>query len=204
MSVGVIDYNMGNLGSVLKALSFLGAAPEVAAEAGELKKFDCCILPGVGNFGDGMEQLRSRGLDRALREFTAGGKRVFGICLGMQMLLESSEEAPGVAGLGVFPGAVRRFPAGVAKVPQIGWNAVKFSDDPIAADIPEGAHFYFVHSYYVPVDARYTAGTCRYITDFSAAVASGNWFATQFHPEKSQTPGLTLLKNFLALSGGFR
>ena len=124
MSVALIDYNMGNLGSVAKALEFVGASARVVADGRKLNGFDCCILPGVGNFGDGMENLRQRGFDRAIREFVASGGYLLGICLGMQMLFEESEEAPGVAGLGVFPGKVLRFPDGVEKVPHMGWNSL--------------------------------------------------------------------------------
>ena len=112
MAVALLDYNMGNLGSVRKALEFVGAGVEVVESGAGLAKFGCCILPGVGNFGDGMENLKQRGFDRAIPEFLARGGYFFGVCLGMQMLLESSEEAPGAAGLGIFPGAVVRFPAG--------------------------------------------------------------------------------------------
>ena len=126
MSIALIDYNMGNLGSVAKALEFVGARAEVVSSGKELTGFDCCLLPGVGNFGDGMENLKSRGFDRALPEFVENGGWFLGICLGMQMLLEESEEAPGVRGLGVFPGKVTRFPAGGLKVPQIGWNSARF------------------------------------------------------------------------------
>ena len=205
MSTALIDYNMGNLGSVAKALEFVGASARVVASGQELRGFDCCMLPGVGNFGDGMENLRQRGFDRAIRDFVGSGGFLLGICLGMQMLFEESEEAPGVAGLGVFPGKVLRFPAGREKVPHMGWNSLTPAPDcPLFDGIGEDSFFYFVHSYYVPVDPAWTAATCEYILPFSAAVGSGRWFATQFHPEKSQRLGLRLLRNFLTLGGGFR
>lgn len=120
----------------------------------------------------------------------------------MQMLLESSEEAPGAAGLGIFPGAVVRFPAGREKVPHMGWNSVSFRpDSPLGAGMPEGSSFYFVHSYYVPVNAAFTAAASEYIVPFSACIGSGRCFAAQFHPEKSQRCGLRLLANFLRLAG---
>lgn len=205
MSTALIDYNMGNLGSVAKALEFIGVSARVVANGRELNGFDCCILPGVGNFGDGMENLRQRGFDRAIRDFVGSGGFLLGICLGMQMLFEESEEAPGVAGLGVFPGKVLRFPAGSEKVPHMGWNSLTPTPgSPLFDGIGEGSFFYFVHSYYVPVNPAWTAAACEYIRPFSAAVGSGRWFATQFHPEKSQRLGLQLLRNFLTLGGGFR
>ena len=155
----------------------------------ELTGFDCCLLPGVGNFGDGMENLKSRGFDRALPEFVENGGWFLGICLGMQMLLEESEEAPGVRGLGVFPGKVTRFPAVGLKVPQIGWNSARFRPGcKLAEGLPQDCYFYFVHS--------------EYITPFSAVIGSGRWLAAQFHPEKSQRAGLRLLENYLTLAGG--
>jgi len=201
MKIAVIDYNMGNLGSVLKALRFLGADAECVTAPEQLAPYKKIILPGVGNFGDGMKQLRERGFDRVLKALPGSGKICLGICLGMQMLLERSEEAPGVEGLGIFPGSCLKFDAACAKVPQIGWNTVSFSP---AFALNKGLEskenwFYFVHSYYVPVQ-KYTAGTAHYIHDFSAALAGNNFFAMQCHPEKSSEDGLTLLRNFLDLA----
>ncbi len=202
MAVALLDYNMGNLGSVQKALEFVGAAVEVAESGSELAKFDCCILPGVGNFGDGMENLKSRGFDRAIPELLARGGHFFGVCLGMQMLLEASEEAPDVEGLGIFPGRVIRFPSGLEKVPHMGWNSVAFRDDsPLGEGIEDDSYFYFVHSYYVPVDPAYTVASCEYMLPFSACLGRGNCYAAQFHPEKSQRAGLRLLTNFLRQAG---
>lgn len=202
MAVALLDYNMGNLGSVRKALEFVGAKVEMVETGAELAKFDCCILPGVGNFGDGMENLKLRGFDRAIPELLARGGYFFGVCLGMQMLLEASEEAPGVAGLGIFPGKVIRFPEGRGKVPHMGWNSVSFRPDcPLGEGIPEDSYFYFVHSYYAPVDPAYTAASCEYIVPFSACLGGGRCFAAQFHPEKSQRAGLRLWTNFLHLAG---
>ncbi len=202
MGIALIDYNMGNLGSVAKALAFVGAQVEVVSRSSELSNFKACLLPGVGNFGDGMENLKSRGFDRAIPEFVKNGGWFLGICLGMQMLLEESEEAPGIPGLGIFPGKVTRFPAGSLKIPQIGWNSSRFRPDcPFAQGIPEDCYFYFVHSYYVPIDERFTLAQSQYITPFSAVIGSGHWLATQFHPEKSQRAGMLLLKNFLTLCG---
>lgn len=202
MSIALIDYDMGNLGSVDKALNFLGVECVVVNDAAELKRFGACILPGVGSFGDGMEALRAKGFDRALPEFIASGKCFLGICLGMQMLLESSEESPGVRGLGIFPGAVRKFRLDGLKVPHMGWNAVNFdAGTPFAAGAENEEFFYFVHSYYVPADAPECIARCVYGHPFAAMLGSGRCFASQFHPEKSQRAGLRLLKNFLTLAG---
>ena len=202
MAVALIDYNMGNLKSVEKALEFIGAKVRIAEKPRDLAGCSSCTLPGVGNFGDGMENLRSSGFDRALPEFISGGGFFFGICLGMQMLLESSEEAPGVPGLGVFPGRVMRFPAGTDKVPHMGWNSVRFRPGtPMGAGEPKEEFYYFVHSFYVPLHPEWTAAECEYILPFSAAIGSGHWFATQFHPEKSQKAGLRLLRRFLVTAG---
>ncbi len=202
MAVALLDYNMGNLGSVRKALETVGARVELVESARELGNFNCCILPGVGNFGDGMENLRSRGFDRAIPELLNRGGAFFGVCLGMQMLLEASDEAPGVAGLGLFPGRVVRFPEGREKVPHMGWNSVRFRPEcPLGEGLPPESFFYFVHSYYVPVSERYTVAECEYIVPFSACIGRGRCFAAQFHPEKSQRAGLRLLTNFLRFAG---
>ena len=202
MAVALLDYNMGNLGSVRKALETTGARVELVESGRELEKFNCCILPGVGNFGDGMENLRSRGFDRAIPELLNRGGAFFGVCLGMQMLLEASDEAPGVAGLGLFPGRVMRFPEKKEKVPHMGWNSVRFrSGCPLGAELPQECYFYFVHSYYVPVSEAYTVAECEYIVPGSACSGKGRCFAAQFHPEKSQRAGLRLLTNFLRFAG---
>ena len=202
MSIALIDYNMGNLGSVAKALDFLGVKCTVVEQAAELERFTGCILPGVGNFGDGMEALRSKGFDTVLPRFIASGKPFLGICLGMQMLLESSEESPGVRGLGIFPGEVKRFRLDGMKVPHMGWNAVEFSPaSPLAEGLAKEEYFYFVHSYHVSADVPECIARCVYGHPFAAALGKGHCFAAQFHPEKSQRPGLRMLKNFLSLAG---
>ncbi len=201
--IAVIDYGMGNLDSVCKALTFCGGKHELIDRPEDLARFDGALLPGVGNFGDGMENLRRRGFDRALRAWDAAGKPLGGICLGMQMMLDSSEEAPGVAGLGLIRGAVRRFPAGKEKVPQIGWNqVVKVTPHPVTADLADGEFFYFVHSYYAePADPAEVLLRCEYMLPFAAAIGRRNLFATQFHPEKSQQAGLSLLRAFIGFCG---
>ena len=200
--IAVIDYGMGNLGSVAKALEFLGEKCTVVEKAAELERFGACILPGVGSFGDGMEALRSKGFDAVLPRFVASGKCFLGICLGMQMLLDSSEESPGVRGLGIFPGAVRKFRLDGLKVPHMGWNSVKFSPaSPVTEGLASGEFFYFVHSYYADAATPGCFAKCVYGHPFAAAIGSGKCFATQFHPEKSQRPGLRMLENFLTLAG---
>ena len=202
MGIALIDYDMGNLGSVAKALEFLGERCTVVEKATELERFDACILPGVGSFGDGMEALRSKGFDAVLPGFIASGKCFLGICLGMQMLLGSSEESPGVRGLGIFPGAVKKFRLDGLKVPHMGWNSVEFSPaSPVTENLASGEYCYFVHSYYVSADAPECIARCVYGHPFAAMLGKGRCFAAQFHPEKSQRPGLTLLKNFIRLAG---
>jgi imidazole glycerol-phosphate synthase subunit HisH len=198
--IAIIDYNMGNLLSVSKALESVGGDIKIIDNPDELKNASGIILPGVGNFGEGMEHLRKRGFEAPLLEIINSGIPFLGICLGMQMLMEYSEEAPGVTGLGIFKGGVLKFPAGKEKVPHMGWNNISIEQKNSVAltNIEESSYFYFVHSYYVaPEDKSVVAASCSYITDFAAAVGSKNIFATQFHPEKSQDKGLLILKNFI-------
>ncbi len=197
--IGLIDYNMGNLRSVAKALEFLGATPKLVSSAEELRQCDSLLLPGVGNFGDGMRELEKRNLSNTIREMVKEGHPFLGICLGMQMLFDSSEEAPGVTGLGIVPGTVRHFPEVGEKIPQIGWNQVKMIKAmPANQHWPEDGFAYFVHSYYcVPTDPSMVAGVTDYIVNFAACVGFDNVFACQFHPEKSQKNGLELLKSFV-------
>lgn len=204
--IGIIDYGMGNLGSVLNACRFIGAQAEIVCEPAGLTSCRAVILPGVGAFGDCMTQLVERGFAGPLRDWIAAGRPFLGICLGLQVLFDSSEESPGVAGLGVFPGEVKRFcfanapsDGALMKVPQIGWNAVRqtHAGDPIFRGVPSEEYFYFVHSYYVaPRDGTLTAGVTGYGLEYCSAVASGAVAAVQFHPEKSQNAGLQILRNF--------
>ena len=197
---GLIDYGMGNLLSVSKALTAAGGEVRIVRSPEELAGADRIVLPGVGNFGDGMEHLRDSGFVPFVREWIRADRPFLGICLGMQMLLERSEEAPGVPGLGVVPGEVVRFPDGTEKVPHIGWNEVTVRPGGGNGFFPESGPprwFYFVHSYYVrPSDPSWTAATCHYILPFTAALSRGNLLALQFHPEKSQESGLSLLRAF--------
>lgn len=196
--VVIVDYGMGNLHSIAKALQQV--APEISlnvtADAAAIAAAQRVVLPGVGAIGDCMRHLRELNLVEVLR--TAAQQKPFlGICLGMQALFGHSEENGGVDGLDLLPGTVRRFPASELKVPHMGWNEVwQAQAHPLWADIPDSSRFYFVHSYYAPVTEA-CAGRTDYGLPFAAAVAQGTLFATQFHPEKSQHAGLQLLRNFI-------
>ena len=198
--IGLIDYGMGNLLSVSKAFESLGAEVKISSDPGVLSTADAIVLPGVGNFGDGMKHLQASKLDSFVVESIESGKPFMGICLGMQLLMEESEEAPGVPGLGIFKGKVIKFPDMDLKVPHMGWNDVTITENgkECFGDIPDKSYFYFVHSYYVaPEDANIITGKCSYGIDFTACIGKDNVFATQFHPEKSQDCGIHLLKNFI-------
>lgn len=192
---------MGNLRSVEKGLTRTGVPTVVASDPAVILGAQGVVLPGVGAFGACMENLRSHGLVETVRQVIASGKPFLGICLGLQLLFEESEEFGPVAGLGVFTGRVRRFsgPAFTGlKIPQMGWNRLRIRRHvPELEGIAEGAYVYFVHSYYVePADPALTVASTDYGIEFAAAVARNNVFACQFHPEKSQTVGLRILENF--------
>jgi glutamine amidotransferase len=199
-SLGLIDYGSGNLRSVSKALEAAGAQV-TRLERGPIgNDFDAIVLPGVGAFGDSVRQLRGRDLFDPLQKWLEDGRRFLGVCLGFQLLFEASEESPEVAGLGVFRGQVRKFAASKVKVPQIGWNSVKWTEPAQALynNLLPDPFFYFVHSYYPePSDESIVAGYTEYGDRFAAAIATKNLLATQFHPEKSQESGLLLLRQFL-------
>lgn len=202
MKVSLIDYGAGNLRSVANAMRALGIEPEVAASGGEIGETTHLVLPGVGSFGDCMEQLASRDLLDPIRDWVAAGKPYLGICLGYQILFDSSEESPGVAGLGVVPGKVCRFTAAPGlKIPHMGWNSVvpRVSDSGNWVGLGAEPYFYYVHSYFpVPEDATVIAAETEYGADhFAAAIELPNLLACQFHPEKSQEAGLRLIRNFL-------
>jgi len=198
----VIDYGAGNLTSVLLALKFLGDDPVITDDPAVLEQADRIIFPGVGSAASGMEGLKRKRLDEALKKCCMQNKPILAICLGMQMLLEFSEEDDGVNGLGLFPGKVKLFkfpPEQRIKVPHMGWNTVRQNEHVLWKNIPDNSAFYFVHSYYVSADnASDVAGVTEYGGfEFVSAVARKNLFATQFHPERSGEMGLLLLKNFL-------
>jgi imidazole glycerol-phosphate synthase subunit HisH len=207
-TIAIIDYGMGNLRSVQKGLERVGAVAEVTRDPDRIADAAGVVLPGVGAFGACMENLRAFGLVDTVRGVIERGTPFFGICLGMQLLFEESEEFGPVRGLGIFPGRVVRFAdtAGLP-VPHMGWNQIrKRQDMPHLRGIDDGAFVYFVHSYYVvPADASLAATTTDYGSEFTSAIAKDNVFATQYHPEKSQAVGLKILENFGHLvQGGTR
>ncbi len=199
--IALVDYGMGNLLSVHKALEYLNADVEIITKSADLAKADSVILPGVGNFGEGVEHLNSSGLSDSIKSFIDTGKPYLGICLGMQMLMESSEEAPNIKGLGIFQGKVIKFPKNELKVPHMGWNSIDLKNESkYLKNIDNGKFFYFVHSYFVqPDDKSIIKATTNYGIDVTAAIGRNNVFAIQFHPEKSQDDGLQILKNFIEL-----
>jgi glutamine amidotransferase len=201
--IALVDYGMGNLRSVEKALARVGADVRVVSDAQSVLAADALVLPGVGAFGDCLKNLQKCDLIEALGEFIAMERPFLGICLGMQGLFESSEEAPGIAGLGVLPGTVPRFAANGLKVPHMGWNQlrVRQPDCPLLRGVNDGSYVYFVHSYYcAPKDAGIVCATTDYGVEFCSMLWDGNVFATQFHPEKSQAVGLRMLENFVRLT----
>ncbi|HAA90725.1 MAG: Imidazole glycerol phosphate synthase subunit HisH [Thermoanaerobacterales bacterium 50_218] len=201
--IAIIDYGMGNLRSVQKGLEKSGFQAEITSEPEEVKKARGIVLPGVGAFAEAMANLRKKGLDRVIREEVAKGKPFLGICLGLQLLFDYSEEGEGSEGLGIFPGRVRRLPENV-KVPHMGWNQVKIKKaTPLFSGIADNSYFYFVHSYYVdPEDEGIIAGTTEYGIEFVSMVAQDRIFGVQFHPEKSSSLGLQILANFGRLVAG--
>jgi glutamine amidotransferase len=206
MTIAVIDYEMGNLRSVQKALERVGAHAVVTRDPAVIAAASAAVLPGVGAFGMCMENLARHGLVQPVKDFVATGRPFLGICLGMQLLFDESEEFGPVRGLGILPGRVVRFapdPAGLRKVPHMGWNALQvLRRAPHLEGLDDGAEVYFVHSYYpVPSDPRVIATTTEYGGAFASSVWLENVFACQFHPEKSQRAGLRILANFAALAG---
>lgn len=202
--LGVIDYGAGNLRSVVNALEFLHVQNKIVSNANEIKACSSLILPGVGAFGAALDELEKRGLKEAVAE-AAMEKPFFGICLGMQLLFEESEEAPGRKGLGVLKGCVRRFPAGMGlKIPHMGWNSLSVNNSSrLFSDTPQNSYVYFVHSFYCSAAERSdVAAVCSYGLEFDTAVEKKNLFGCQFHPEKSGNTGLALLKKFVSLCGG--
>ena len=203
MKIGLVDYGGGNLRSVHNAIHALGHEPVVIADPGGLADATHLILPGQGEFGDVMTRLAARDLVEPLREWIAAGRPYFGICVGYQILFEGSDEAPGIAGLGIVKGRCVRFAnAPGRKIPQMGWNGAKPAqqDSPLWKSLGAEPYFYFVHSYYpVPEDDTWVASETDYDGEkFAATVEKGKVLACQFHPEKSQDAGLAIIANFLA------
>jgi len=200
--ITIVDYQMGNLRSVQKAIERVGGQAVISSDPDEIAAAEKLVLPGVGAFGDAMAEIRRRDLEVPIRDFIASGRPFLGICLGLQLLFERGFEHGEHRGLGVLAGDVVRFelPAHL-KVPHMGWNTVtKLKDAPVLEQTRDGSHFYFVHSFYVrPSDPSIMALQCNYGIDFCAMVWKDNLFATQFHPEKSQANGLALLREFQRL-----
>ena len=200
--IAVLDYDAGNTKSVVKAIEALGEKAVLTRDVEEIRKADKVILPGVGVFGDAMGNLEKYGLVDVIHETIGSGKPFLAICVGLQLLFDSSEESPGVKGLSVFPGQIKRIPATDGlKVPQIGWNSLHLQNESrLLKGIDEGAYVYFVHSFYLAAeDEKIVTATTEYGTHIHASVEKDNVFATQFHPEKSSTVGLKILKNFLEI-----
>ncbi|WP_353683716.1 imidazole glycerol phosphate synthase subunit HisH [Thermodesulfovibrio sp. 3907-1M] len=201
--IAVIDYGMGNIRSVSKAVEAVGAQVKITQNAEDIKNARALVLPGVGAFRDCMVNLSELGLLQTIKEEILNGKPYLGICLGMQILFSESEEFGLCKGLDIFKGRVVRFDLPREyKIPHMGWNVVKFKrKNKIVESIPDNSYFYFVHSYYVvPEDERIIAGVTDYGRDFTSMIIYENIFATQFHPEKSQKTGLKLLRNFVQFS----
>lgn len=200
--ITIVDYQMGNLRSVQKAIEHAGGNAIVSSDPGEIAAASKLIMPSVGAFGDAMQELRRRDLVSPIRDFIASDRPFLGICLGLQLLFDRGFEHGEHEGLGVLEGDVVRFDLDHRlKVPHMGWNSVAvLKQSPVVEDIPDGTHFYFVHSYFVrPADPSVVAMQCEYGHPFCAMVQRGNLFATQFHPEKSQADGLKLLSGFVSL-----
>ena len=196
--IAVVDYGIGNLRSAEKALQHLGAGAMLTSDVDAIERAHAVVLPGVGAFGACMDALRASGLEAATKRAAADGRPFLGICIGMQMLFDGSDESPEVAGLGVIPGRVTRLPRTV-RLPQMGWNTLDVvAGSHLAAHLPDPAWLYFVHSFAPePLDASVVAAWCDYGRRFAAAIERGPVWATQFHPEKSGSVGLRMLQNFV-------
>lgn len=200
--ISVIDYDAGNIKSVEKALTYLGEEAVITRDRDLIMASDRVILPGVGSFGDAMDKIRAYKLDNVIYDVVDSGKPFLGICLGLQLLYKTSEEAPGATGLGILDGSVLRIPdAPGLKIPQIGWNSLDIKPGArLFKDIDNNSYVYFVHSYYLKAgNPEDVAATAEYSVNIHASVEHNNVFACQFHPEKSSAVGLKILKNFIEL-----
>lgn len=200
--VTIVDYGVGNLRNVYMAFRRLGVEATVTGDAAEIRRARAIVLPGVGAFGDSIESVRALGLEAPLVDAARGGLPFLGICVGLQLLFEVSEEMGEHRGLGILEGRVRRFPTGLP-VPHMGWNQIRQTRSlPLWRGLPNQSYAYFVHSYYVdPRDPAVVAGTTDYGISFCSAVARGNLYGIQFHPEKSQDVGRAILRNFISEAG---
>jgi glutamine amidotransferase len=197
--IAIIDYGAGNLHSVQKAIEFVGGQALISNKAKQILQADKAILPGVGAFKDGMDGLKANGLISATKDYAASGKPLLGICLGMQLLFDESHEKGLHTGLSLLPGEVLKFQGANFKIPQIGWNMISLEKDfPLTSEIPDGSYVYFNHSYYCqPSHSADCVATTQYGSEFTSIVNLNNIYGVQFHPEKSQSVGLQLLKNFV-------
>jgi glutamine amidotransferase len=201
--IAIIDYDAGNLKSVEKALTSLGQEVVVSRDSSVIKAADKVILPGVGSFGDAMNNLDRFGLVDTIKDVASSGKPFLGICLGLQLLFERSDETPGAEGLSILKGEILKIPAHEGlKIPHMGWNSLSIRNGArLFEGIPDNSYVYFVHSYYLKAaDENIVAATTEYSTHIHASVESGNVFACQFHPEKSSDVGLKILKNFAQIN----
>ena len=200
--IAVVDYGIGNLRSAEKALQHVGADAGLTSDVREIERADAVVLPGVGAFGACMQALRAAGLEPATKSAATDGRPFLGICIGMQMLFDGSDETPGLTGLGVVPGRVSRLPKTV-RLPQMGWNTLEVTaGSRLAADLPHPAWLYFVHSYAPEPEVHaVVAAWCDYGRRFAAALEDGPLWATQFHPEKSGDVGMRMLRNFVESVG---
>ena len=200
--IAIIEYDAGNIKSVEKAMRYLGQDVEITRDRERILAADKVILPGVGAFGDAMEKIRQYGLEEVIRQVVDRGTPFLGICLGLQLLFEESEESPGAKGLGILKGKIRRIPGGEGlKIPHMGWNTLELSGDGrLFRGVPEEPFVYFVHSYYLEAqEEEIVKAVTWYGTKIHASVEKENVFACQFHPEKSSSTGLLMLKNFVEL-----
>ena len=199
--IGIVDYNMGNLASVANAFKKIGTKAEIIKDADKLKNYDKLIFPGVGAFGDAMKHLKETNLDEAMKEFIKSGKYVLGVCLGMQLLFERSEEFGNHKGLEIIEGEVIKFDKNKMqeKIPHMGWNKMFFKRKTALFEGLENPYLYFVHSYHVICDEKYVIGKTIYGYEFVSAVNKDNVFGFQPHPEKSHNAGLKILENFVRL-----
>jgi glutamine amidotransferase len=198
--ISIIDYGVGNLRSVEKAFHFIGCEARISSDREEVLNSDAVVLPGVGAYADAMESLEKAGMVDVVRSVIDSGRPFLGICLGMQLLFDYSEEGgEKVSGLGVFKGAIKQLPLDMnLKVPHMGWNFLDYKEDsPLLKNLPDSPYVYFVHSYYLEAENRdIVIAKTRYGLEFDVAIGEGNVFATQFHPEKSGEIGLSILRNF--------
>lgn len=200
--IAILDYDAGNIKSVEKAMQLLGQEVTITRDRREILNADKVILPGVGAFGDAMGKIRQYGLYEVIHEVVEQGTPFLGICLGLQLLFERSEESPGVEGLGILKGEILRIPETPGlKIPHMGWNSLEFRNNGrLFENLPEESYVYFVHSYYLrAADEKIVTAVTEYGTQIHASVEQGNVFACQFHPEKSSDAGIQILKNFVAI-----